>query len=254
VPPADDARARPRGADEHRVSLQLVQRHDAVGEAQAIRGDDPGQLVLEERLAPHALGCARLTGDPEVEPVVGDQPRDGFARHRADGHGDGRMPCGEPAQRARDDDEARHAAGGDRERPLVSALQRLQVALHDVERVQHPGGVRGNDAPGLGQPASPPVAVQQQPSGGGFERAQVHRGRWLSDRARGGSGGDRSASVDLNEQLQAQRVDALEVHLAWAGHGSPWRVGGESPSQAPRALWRAASLPTRAASRLTTRE
>ena len=92
------------------------------------------------------------------------------------------------------------------DRSGLESGERVELLLAGGKRRERLACVRGEHAPGLGQPAAAAVSLDEPLAGGGLEKAQVLARARLPDPDRARGGRDASLPLELDEQPQARRV------------------------------------------------
>ena len=111
---------------------------------------DPDQLVVEERLGPHAVRDLGLAGDAKRELTLGHSLGDPGAGADRDVDLDPGMAIGEALQERGKHVGAGGRRGGQRQRSRLGPAQRLELLLHPLQGVEHPGGVGNHHLAGRG--------------------------------------------------------------------------------------------------------
>ena len=152
------------------------------------------------RLAPTSASWTRPAEQPLEDLVAG---RD------LDLDGDAGIAAAEAAERVREQVDAGRGRGADVDRAGLQAGERAEFFLRGAQAGERLCGAGGEDLPGFGQAAATAGSLDQPLAGGSLEQAQVLARARLADSDRGGSGGDASLPLDLDEQAHPRRVPEL---------------------------------------------
>ena len=119
------------------------------------------------------------------------------------------MTIGKALEDRRQDVCPRCRGGGQRQRAALGVAERLKLLAHTLECVEDAGGVLSDETPGFGEPAGPPVSLDEVLSDGCLKGLEVlGRGR-LADSAGLRGRGYGATPPDLDKQPQPKRVECV---------------------------------------------
>ena len=234
---AQDARARPRLAQQPRARGQLVHADPAaLGQLVAGRGDEH-PLVVHEGAPRQPAVLGHSAGDGDVDVVVGQALEDVGAVADVEADLELGMQLAEALDERRDEELARrrHRADAQRAVPAVGGLARRAAAL--VEQPEHVGGIRRVGGAGRRRAQRAPRALGQRDAELALERGHRGRHRGLRDHELLGCGGDGSAPDDGQE---GDKLGESDRHGCRRNHiGILMRIGAR---RVRRRTWRRGPL------------